>query len=441
MKLHLIISSLVKKTNCNKLQLRNLLLIGLLLRLILLLISSFHPDIRNHLDWGIRFIDLGPKKFYENIFWGVSWPNQPLGTMLLFAFTAYLKNILFSFIEFLNQTIPIFPSFVIPYLEANLHVWMVKLPFILSDLGIAYLIFKIVSQFKPKHAKLAAILFLFNPVLIYNSTIWGQTDSLINLLALSGIYLTYNKKYFPGIILFLSGFLFKLSLIIYIPIFGLLLLKRITDWKKYIFPILFFIFFIYCLAIPFAFGAKNPFQWLWYMYNNRVLVRQGSMLNGNAFNLWFLLFGLDFSKSEFSDFFNLSYQFWGRLIYILLLIPVTLKFIRSKLNLENLLSTLLIFSFGSFLFLTNMHERYLYPIFPLYLVLIFLNRKLYRLKSFLIISVLHLVNLYNLWFYPDLPLLKQVLIWDNFLIGKILSFIFIIYFAQIYKNYLLNETK
>jgi len=318
---------------------------------------------------------------------------------------------------------------------------MVKLPFILCDIAIAYLIYKLVYNHKKEYAKIAASLFLFNPVIIYNSTVWGQTDSLINLFALSGIYLIFNKKYFPGIFLFLTGFLFKLSLIIYLPIFGLLLLKRIRDWKQFILPILSFTAFIYLLAIPFAFGAKNPFQWIWYMYTNRVLVRQGSMLNGNAFNFWFLIFGLDFSKSEFSTFASLSYQLWSRLFFILTLIPICIKFLKSKLTLSLLLNSLLLSSFSSFLFLTNMHERYLYPILPIFVILIFLNKSRFNIKYYTIISLLHLLNLYNLWFYPELPLLKNFLVWDNFLVAKFISLFFIIYFLIKYKQFLTHDEK
>ena len=86
---------------------------GLFLRLFLVIVLSWHPDILNHVDWGVRFLNLGAKKFYENIFWGVSWPNQPFGSMLLFAFVAILKNIIFEFIMFLNNSIPLFPSFIV----------------------------------------------------------------------------------------------------------------------------------------------------------------------------------------------------------------------------------------------------------------------------------------------------------------------------------------
>jgi len=423
----------------HKLNIVRIIFLALILRLFLAIISSYHPDILNHLDWGIRFLNLGPKKFYENIFWNVSWPNQPFGSILLFALVAIIKNGLFNFILLLNNSFPLFPSFIVPFLESNLHIWLVKLPFILSDIGLGFLIYKIVNKINPKKSILAASLFLFNPVLIYNSTIWGQTDSLINLLAILGIYLIFQKKYFPGIIIFLSGFLFKLSLIIYIPIVGLILLKNIKDWKKFILPTASFLILIFLIAIPFTLDGFNPFQWIWYMYTNRVLPRQGSMLNGNAFNLWSLIFSIDLSKSEFTQIFGLSYQLVGRILYILFLIPIWLKFFKNKLTLKSLFSALVLSAFGCFIFLTNMHERYLYPIFPLISVLVVLSKTFIKIKSIIILSFIHLLNLYNLWFYPSIPVLKSFLISSNFLVCRVFSFILIVICFDYLIKYLKSE--
>lgn len=421
----------------NTLNITKILVLGLILRIIIVLFSGSHPDILNHLDWGIRFLDLGPQKFYENIFWGVSWANQPFGSILLFALIALLKNFIFGTFLFLNNTFSLFPSFIIPILESNLHIWLVKLPFILSDIGIAYLIYKIVSKHYPKKGIIAACLFLFNPVIIYNSAIWGQTDSLINLLALTGLYLVFEKKYFTGIFIFLFTFIFKLSLIIYLPILGLLLLRRIHDWKKMILPFISFFIFMFLLAIPFRLDGFSSIKWIWYMYTNRVLVRQGSMLNGNAFNLWSLLFSIDLSKSEFTQFFGFTYQQIGRILYIIFLIPIWIKFSKNKLNLTLLLNALVLSAFGSFIFLTNMHERYLYPIFPLISILIFFPNPLLTRNTFIILSLIHFLNLYNLWFYPLIPNLKLFLIYSNFLFCRILSFILLI----IYFDYLIKYLK
>jgi len=418
-----------------------ILIVGLLVRILLGLISAWHPDLNNHIDWGLRFLSYGSQRFYEESIWGVSWPNQPFGSILLFAFVAIVKNTLFSFIMFLNNSFGIFPSFIVPILESQLHGWLVKAPFILADIGIGYLIYKIVSEFKPKIAVLASAIFLFNPVIIYNSTIWGQTDSLINLLALAGFYFTFKKKYFWGINLFLASFLFKLSLIIYLPIFGLLLIKQIKNWKKFILPTTFFIAFIFCLAIHFAFGDKTPIEWVWYMYTNRVLPRQGSMLNGNAFNFWAMLFSIDLSKSEFTVFMGLTYQTWSRLITLLFFIPVWVKFLRSKLSLYNLFFSLFMTGFISFMFLTNMHERYLYPIFPLLTMLLFFPKTIFKSKLLIGLSVIHLLNLYNLWFYPQINFLKALLIASNYTICRVFSFILLIVCLNYFVKLLTSENK
>jgi Gpi18-like mannosyltransferase len=423
----------------HKLTIKKILIWGLALRLLLILVSGWHPDLPNHIDWGLRFLSYGSHNFYENSVWSVSWPNQPFGSILLFGLMAIIKNSLFSLIMFFNNTFSFFPSFIVPVLESNLHVWLVKIPFILSDIGLAYLIYKIVNNVQPQKAILATCLFLFNPVLIYNSTIWGQTDSLINLLAILGIYLTFQKKYFLGIILFLSTFLFKLSLIIYLPIFGLLILKRIKDWRQFILPIISFLIFIFLLTIPFTFGDKSPFQWLWYMYTNRVLPRQGSMLNGNAFNLWALIFGIDLGKSEFSQIFGLSYQLIGRILYVLFLLPIWFKFIKSKLTLTNLLMALTISAFGCFIFLTNMHERYLYPIFPLISILAVLPKSYIKIKSIVVLSIIHFLNLYNLWFYPLIKPLKFLLTFSNFFVCRLFSIILIVICFDYLIKYIKSE--
>lgn len=420
-------------------KINRLLLLALIIRIILVIISGWHPDLNNHIDWGIRFLALGPQKFYENIFWGVSWPNQPLGTMLLFAACAHLKNVLFSTIEFINYNIPLFPSSIIPFLESNLHAWMVKLPFILADIGLGYLVYHTVKRFKPNYALLASGLFLLNPITIYNSAIWGQTDSLINLLSLSGIILTFNKKYFFGINLFLSSLLFKLSLIIYLPLFALLLLKRISDWKKILLSVSFFIGLIYLLATPFIFGDKNQFDWLWYLYTNRVLVRQGSMLNGNAFNIWFLFFGVDFSKSEFTTFNSISYQLWSRIILVAALLPIYLKALFRKIDLPSLLTLALLTGFSSFIFLTNMHERYLYPIFPIASMLIFIKPKFISLTTYIFLSVVHLINMYNLWFYPYLSAFKEILLFQQYALGRFLSLVLFLYCLRLLLDYLRRD--
>lgn len=181
-----------------KIDIATILVSGFILRIILMLFSASHPDIGNHVDWGNRFFEYTPKNFYTAEIWSVSKPNQPFGSIYLFAVVSKIYKSLMSFSWYLNNNFPIFPSKLILIFESSLHHWLLKIPFIAADIVIAFIIYKIGQKYFSKKSLLAAGLFLFNPVVIYNSTIWGQTDSLINLLALAGIFLLTQKSFFGG---------------------------------------------------------------------------------------------------------------------------------------------------------------------------------------------------------------------------------------------------
>ena len=90
---------------------KKIVFFAFLIRLFLIFTRA-HPDIGNHVDWGIKFWQYGPKNFYEQIFWGVSWPNQPVGSILLFAVMAKIYQFFFGVFWHLNLKIAIFPSFI-----------------------------------------------------------------------------------------------------------------------------------------------------------------------------------------------------------------------------------------------------------------------------------------------------------------------------------------
>jgi Gpi18-like mannosyltransferase len=318
-------------------------------------------------------------------------------------------------------------------------VWLVKLPFILSDLGLGYLIYRFLKVHHPQTALVAAAVFLFNPVVIYNSAIWGQTDSLVNLLSLTGLLLIASRHHW-GIFLFFLSFLFKLSLIIYLPILLVLLYHHRQEWSKFILPALTFIALALTLAWPFS-ASRSPVSWLNYLYQTLVLNRQGHMLNGNAFNLWLLIFGVDLSRSEFLPIFQLyTAQQFSRLLFLIINLPLWFRLFKHY-SLRHLLTVTLMTAFTAFLVMTNMHERYLYPIFPVLTILVFLPSPLFTLRDLIILSIVHFLNLYNLWFYPTIPILQSLLEGSNFLLPRILSFLLLTLGATYLVKYLLNDPR
>jgi len=424
-------------------KIKKLLLISLGIRLLLIFISGYHPDILNHVDWGIRLWKYGSKDFYEQIFWGVSWPNQPLGTMYLFGLIAKVYQGIFGFLWFLNQKIALFPSFIFPFLEAKLHIILLKIPFILTDLGLGGLLYQITTALtkRKKAGILAASLFLFNPVLIYNSAVWGQTDSLLNLLFLFGFWQLYQKKYFLGWLGVVACLYFKLSLIIWLPIIGLIVWLHRKEWQKIFknFALVTGIFI--ALSLPFVHHG-NVFTWLWYLYTNRVLPRQGNMLSGNAFNLWNLLYGLDLALSPDLLLFGLRAKIWGYLLTLLSLSLVICFFIKKIIRKKKVVVfdyfwLFLFFSFASFLFLTNMHERYLYPIFAP-LAILAASKKISP-KTYWLLASIHFLNLYTLWWYPKINLLQAFLEAQDFLLPRFFSLVLLGVFLKLLVAYNKNN--
>jgi hypothetical protein len=422
---------------------KKIVVLALVFRLVIAFGAKYHPDIRNHLDWGQKLWQYGPRDFYESIFWGVSWPNQPPGSMYLFGLVSKVDELIFNGLTFLNQEIRAFPSFFMPFFEKKLSHILFKIPFVLAEVGLGWLVYRIIlslSQDKRK-SLIGGCLIWFNPALIFNSAVWGQTDALINLFALAGIWLTWNKNYLWGLMAFIGSLYLKLSLIIWLPVIGLILLRDRGYVKKGLSLLLSLLFYI-LISLPFVHHG-NVFTWLWYMYTNRVLPRQGNMLSGNAFNFWTLVFGVDLGLKEAVSFLGTTARRFGRFISGLLIMILSgfglIKEIKTKPSFSFYLLNLILLSMTAFLFLTNMHERYLYPIFAPSAILAGLG--IISFKLFAGITVIHWLNLYNLWWYPNIPLLRPIMEWNNFLLARLMSLGLLIVYLIFFRKYMVVKNE
>jgi Gpi18-like mannosyltransferase len=404
-------------------------LVALLLRLVLAF-GAWHPDLNNHVDWGERFFSYGSLKFYapESNVWNYTWPNQPPGTILIFAGVYQLFWFVFSLLLKINNAIPAFPSILIFYLSGILYQAFLKLPSITCDLGMAILIYKIVkAHVSVKKAQFAATLFLFNPVIWYNSAVWGQTDAIINFLFLLGIYLlTKNKLLFSVISIALCLFI-KLSLVIFLPIYLIFLLKQKFAWSSIIVSFFAGISIIGILTLLFSYPLE-PFSWLVRLYQEKVLVQQMHVITANAFNFWDALTGIYEQPNAFL-FGPLTYEMWGNVLFALAYIPLLIILLRKTTE-KTLYWVLALAAFSSFMLLTNMHERYLYPLFPYLMILVAFRPKL--VWSYIAISAVNLLNLYHLWYTPRIEAIVQVMSFQDRLVPRLLGVAMTGLYIQLY---------
>ncbi len=402
---------------------------------VVLSFMTWHPDVNNHIDWGIRFFEYGPAKFYapESNVWNFTWPNQPPGTMYMFAGVRKIFEFVFSIFWWFNLKIPAFPSIIISFFESNLYPALLKLPSILADIGIAVLIYKMIKIAKSeKLAILGTSIFLANPVIWYNSAVWGQTDAVINFLALLSFYFLLNKKLFWAILALALSFYIKISLTIFVPIFFVFALRqnyKIIDWVK---SILFTLLVIGVATWPFS--MAEPFGWLSNLYQTKVLGQQMHVITANAFNLWDAVAGI-YEKPETLNLGPLTYQTWGVILFIIAYIPSLLLAYRKQ-DVKSVMWALAIAAFASFMLLTNMHERYLYPLFPVFTILALLETKL--LPIYLLVSGVNFLNLYHLWFVPRVNFIVSFLSIGDRVVPRILGFVNFFSFVWFYKLFFQN---
>ncbi len=411
-----------------------LLIAGFIFRVILSFIS-WHPDLNNHVDWGIRFWQYGPAKFYSANVWSFTWPNQPPGTIYIFAGIRKVYEATFGIFSFLHFNLHVFPGRTLLFLESNLYPALLKLPGILADLGIAYLIYRIFAKEKKERLGIfGAVLFLFNPVIWYNSSVWGQTDSIINFFALLSFFLLFEKKVFWAILALTTSFYIKASLFIFLPIFLIVLVRQKYKLEQIVISLIVSALVVWILSFPFSKG--EVFGWLFGIYKDKVFSQQLQVVSANALNFWGAIFGVRDSAVEVSHdvlFGPLNYKIWGYILFSIFYAPA-LWLVYKKQDIKSVVWSLVVASFSSFMLLTNMHERYLYPLFPYLTILAAVGSV--DLLIYWLISFISLVNLYNFWWVPKIDIVVNVLSAGDRLAPRLLGFVNLGLFVYLYIRFL-----
>ncbi len=343
-----------------------LILAGFLLRLIFASFPSFHIDADTNFAWALRVYDLGFGQFYSKDV----WTNYTPGMIYVFYFLGVLKN-LFS-------------------LSDQYFYFLLKLPSILADITLAYFIYKVLVKTVPKTLALYGLAFyLFNPVMIFNSAIWGAFDAPLTLFVFLAVYYLAEKRIILSSLLMGIAFLIKPQAIAIAPVFGIWLFRyfSINRFFKLVVP---GFLFIIILSIPFfpsdpIFGFFNLFVQMAKDYNANSLF---------AYNFWGI-FGFWIDDDTILGF--LSYRTWGLLLLSGFWIYFFAIFWRKKILDVYILSTL---AFLAFFFLpTRVHERYLFSAIPfLILISIYLKSKT-LIVSTILLSLLHTLNLYYVYVY------------------------------------------
>jgi len=278
-------------------------------------------------------------------------------------------------------------------------------------------LYKKILKYAPSGNKsrafIAFLIWLFNPLSLLVGTVWGQLDEIMVILIFLCLYFLSKKKITVSAILLAAAVLFKLQGIIILPVylFGLTAITYTENKgkinKKFLrllytkLSISGFTFILIFTAFSLPFIKYDREGYFRFLTNLRIF----PFVHMNGFNMWMFLFG---NKVQVNDneilVRNLSHHTIGISIFIFLSINVLIvsakKFVKEKIKLSYYhLIEILYLTYGAFfLFMTEIHERYIvYMYLPFLLLFIFkyLKGKLHILEYIQII-VFTLVSASNL---------------------------------------------
>jgi len=312
------------------------------------------------------------------------------------------------------------------------HTLIIKLPSIIGDLLCSYVLYKFTLKNQgKKFALILSFVYLFNPVTILVSCIWGQVDGLFMLLLVLATMRLYDKNYIEATVWYALTVLFKPQGLIFLPVLFFVIVKEKNIkllGKCFVAGIITFVLPL----IPFT--GSQRFDWIFKLYFNTATSYKGASLN--AYNL-FALLGANW-KDDSEKLFIFNYGTWG-MIFIVLVTIVTAWYILTSKNPAIPTSSSAMLIAGVYVLSSKMHERYIFPVLLLLLLAcaISRNKKLLLLYSgFTITAFLNILQVFTLsqnniyWVPANDPVLRAVS-----LINLVLMLItFIITIKCSYKN-------
>lgn len=381
-----------------------LILIAIVFRLTLSFLPAFEYDQNSFRFWSLKLAEQGLNNFYSSNF----FTSNPIG----FFYPLWIIGLfIVNFAPEISQQKQIFDL-------------LLKLPANTADLITGILIYYLVSKtINKKWGMLGFALYVFNPAIFFNSSIWGQYDGIVALFLLCTFYFLVIKRVPEiGLSFFALAWTFKPQAIAILPIIALIVLIKYPPlkWLTSIFSLT-----IATLLVYFPFFPKNPIHGL-------ISVNSGSANLFNctscfAFNFWGVFGNWNDDLQKLA---GVTYLQWGIILFLICLSllfflrPFSIKYKTPYLFITTSLS-----AFTFFMFLTRIHERYLFPFFIFFLLGTLLLKSRILTIFYLLVSLIYSINLYVPYTYYNKQLNIPLIFTNDLTIyTKHFSFISLIIF-------------
>lgn len=250
------------------------------------------------------------------------------------------------------------------------HVMLTKLPSILADIGIGWILYKMTAKKLSKNWTIFFVaLWVMNPLSMLDSAAWGQVDSILALLCLLMVWFIVKDRYILASVMFGLAVILKPQGIFMLPIIGYALLRRLIKNKDVprgktailiLKCILTALGTIVIVALPFGILMKpNFFEWLFNLYVGTANGYKGATVN--SYNFYYII-RQNWTVDSNKFIFGMSYLTFGMLMIVVSCIIVMVMYLltkRSDKSMPFLYSATLIYMVT--MFGPRMHERYFFP--------------------------------------------------------------------------------
>ena len=183
---------------------------------------------------------------------------------------------------------------------------------------------------------------------------------------------------------------------------------------------------LFYFATTQVFTSDNIFRFTQSILVGKIFFKAASRLSANAFNFW-RIFESSSGQTHDAPFLFIPAFFWSLAFYIGINFAMFKKL--KAIGIRSILTWTFIISGGSWLFMTDMLDRYFFIGIVTGLIVSIYDSRLF--KYWLILSLIFFLNLFNQWWFPDfLAPIKLILTWQNGLISKALSLINVLVFIR-----------
>ena len=380
------------------------LLLILLLAFTVRFAISWHPgygfDTGVYMGWAQSAVELGLAESYTKQVGNNMLPNYPPLSMLMLTVAGH------TYKWFIAREFDVYAT--------NLLIF-IKLPGILADVMICLLLSLFIRQWKnEKSGLLAALIYALHPAAIFDTAVWGQTDSIYTFFMVAALgFWVMRHELHASAVLALS-LLTKLQAIVLFPLFFFLTCRNLKLMLRFT-----IIGCLTTLLVLAPFLVSNAAQDVVNVYIN--LIGSYSNVAVGAYNFWWSL--LADRAWQLQDtallFGTISYKHAGLILFGTLYALILFVFRRPLFedkdrDIGALFFCAALLCHAFFLFLTQMHERYMFPFVALGIPLVFMSKRL--ATYYFIASIAFWINLMGVlpFTFIDTALYQQFDILDGF---------------------------